>query len=73
LGKPNSRYRTAILKNADHDLVLVLCGIIQDILTGKVKISESDKTKLKKFRSTLHALVQKSSLKTKKEILIQKG
>jgi hypothetical protein len=73
LAKPNSRYREAILKNADKDLIYVLCVIIKDILDGKVKISETDREKLKKFRSTLHILVQKSSLSSKKKILIQKG
>lgn len=73
ISKPHSRYRKAILMNADRDLVHVLCEIIQNVLVGNVKISQEDKEKLRRFKTTLHSIIKKSSLKQKKKILIQKG
>lgn len=73
LGKPNNRYRKAILINADKALVHALCQIIQNVLEGNLQISQTDKDKLRRFKTTLHSLIQKSSLKEKKKILVQKG
>lgn len=73
LAEPKSRYRNAILLKADKKLIHVICEIIENTLAGNITISDSDKEKLKKFRNTLHVLIQKSSLKSKKRILIQKG
>jgi hypothetical protein len=73
IARPDSKYRRAILVNADRDLVHAICIIIKNVLSGAVKISDSDKEKLRKFKNTLHLLIKKSSLKNKKKILIQKG
>jgi hypothetical protein len=73
LAHPNNKYRKAILIHADKKLVQAICESIQNVLNGNVVINHNEKEKLKKFRSTLHKLIQKSSLKTKKKILIQRG
>jgi len=73
LAKPKNKYRKAILMHADRELVHVLCEIIENVLHGNVKIPDHDKERLRRFKSTLHLLIQKSSLKTKRKILVQKG
>ena len=67
------KYRKAILISADKKLVEAICQSIHNVLVGNINISALDREKLKKFRKTLHQLLEKSSLKTKKKILIQRG
>jgi hypothetical protein len=73
LAKPNSRYRKTILAHADKNLVTAICQCIDNVLKGVIKIPDADKTRLKKFRMVLYELLEKSSLKQKKKILVQKG
>lgn len=73
LAKPDSKYRKLILAKADRNLVQAICESIHNVLVGNIPVSDSDKQNLKRFRKTLHALLKKSSLASKKKILIQKG
>lgn len=73
IGSARTPYRTAILQHADKNLVHVLCEIIHNVLKGNLKIPQEDKEKLRKFRRTLYTLLKKSSLKSKRKILVQKG
>ena len=68
-----NKYRKAILLNADKKLVEAICQTIHNVLVGNINITASDRERLKKFRKTLHQLLEKSSLKTKKKILVQRG
>ena len=67
------KIRTAILKNADKDLVDAICQCVFNLLSGNINMSSSEKEKLVKYKISLRKLVQKSTLKQKKKILVQKG
>ena len=67
------KYRKAILLNADKKLIEAICQSIHNVLVGNINITLSERNRLKKFRKTLHKLLEKSSLATKKNILIQRG
>ena len=69
----NKKYRKAVILHADKKLIQAICESVHNVLVGNINISEIERTKLKKFRKTLHKLLEKSSLKTKKKILIQRG
>ena len=67
------KIRKAILDNADKDLIDAICQCFFNLLRGNIKLSQLQKEKLSKYRHTLRRLVNKSSLKQKKKILIQNG
>ena len=73
LARPKSKYRKLIIQSADKKLVQAICECIHNVLKGNINISESEKKRLKSYRSVLHELIKKSTLKTKKKILIQRG
>jgi hypothetical protein len=43
------------------------------MLSGNIELSPTQKTALLKYRHTMRKLVEKSSLKNKKKILVQNG
>lgn len=66
--------RKLILKSSDSELIKTLCEICQNTVCGNVKISKKYVNQLKKFKKVLRKIVvPKLSLKTKRNILIQKG
>ena len=67
------KIRKAILKNADKDLVDAICQCVYNLLNGNLHLSTTEKEKLTKYRHALRKLVQKSTLKQKKKILVQQG
>jgi hypothetical protein len=67
------RYNKDILKNADKKLISALCEIVYNVLENNINISESDLTKLSKYKKYLRKLVQRNSIKEKRKILVQKG
>jgi hypothetical protein len=69
----NPKYRKAILAHADKRLITSLCELIYNVLKNNINISEQNRAKLLKHRKFLRELCEKSSLKAKKKILIQKG
>jgi hypothetical protein len=74
LKKASPQLRKAILANSNHDLVLALCEIIANTLSGTVHLKPSEKTKLKRHTSALRKIVDNSvKVKEKKQILVQKG
>lgn len=73
LAKSKNKLRRVILEKADQKLITAICECILNLLNGKIKIDSSSKEKLFKYRKTLRKLVNKSNLKEKKKILIQKG
>ena len=73
LANCKSKLRKAILNNADKELVDAICQCVFNILQGNVKLNTKETHKLKSYRTALRKLVDKSSLKTKKKILVQKG
>lgn len=73
LAQSKTRYRNAILKKADKSLIQAICEIVHNVLKGNINISTQDRENLKKYRKTLHRLLEKSNLKSKKKIIIQRG
>ena len=74
LNKASPKLRKAILENSNTDLVLALCEVISNVLSGAVKLRGPVKQKLKKHRSALRKVADKKvALKIKKQILAQKG
>lgn len=67
------KYRNAIIKTGDKELVGALCECVYNVLLGNIKIEDDMKKNLHKYRLSLRKLVQKSALNQKKKILIQKG
>lgn len=67
--KPSQR--AAILKTATSSQVKCLCEICKNVLCGNVPVSVS---KLKKYKSTIREVAQKSTnLNRKRKLLCQKG
>lgn len=73
LAYSKNRYKKAILNKADKKLILSICDIIFNVLSGNVDIDQDTKNKLKKHKSFLRSLITKSSVKNKRKILEQKG
>jgi hypothetical protein len=69
----NERYRKVIISKADSNLVKAICQGIHNVLKGNISISNYERERLKKFRKVLHKLLKKSTLQSKKKILIQQG
>lgn len=73
LAKPKSKYAKFILQKADSKLIQAICESIYNILEGSLPLDNKQKTKLIKHKSTLRKLIEKSSLKDKKKLLVQRG
>ena len=74
LRKAKPKLRKAILSEADKDLVLALCEIVINVLNGNVKLSDSERSKLIRYKKALRDLAnKKNSVKAKRDILVQRG
>lgn len=74
LANAKPRQRKAIVHTADKDLILCLCEIILNLLTGNVKVPDKIIDQLRKHKDCLRTLAeQRTSLKTRRDILEQKG
>ena len=74
LQKANPKLRRAILDNSRKELVLALCDIIANVLSGTVELTELQRSRLKRHTGALRFLAKKNvSVNRKKEVLKQKG
>lgn len=73
LAYSKTRYKKAIISNADKNLIIAICDIIFNILNGNVNIDTDTKSKLLKHKLFLRRLIKKSSIKQKKKYLQQRG
>jgi hypothetical protein len=73
LSKCKPAMRKAILSKDDKNLVAAICQTIHNMLEGNLSINNNDFKNLKKYKKTFRKLIEKSKLRNKKEILIQKG
>jgi hypothetical protein len=73
LGKCKIKLRKAIIKNADKDLIDAISQCVFNLLSGNIQMNELEKKNLAKYKTTLRKIATKSSLKSKKRILVQKG
>ena len=61
------------MKNADKELVEVICHCVYNLLKGNLNISNVEKEKLCGYKTAMRKLVKKSTLDRKKKILVQQG
>ena len=74
LQKGTTKQRRAILATCDNKLLLALCEILSNVLSGTIKLSPSVKSKLKKFGTLIRKVADKKVKNSvKKKILVQKG
>lgn len=73
ISKCKNKYRNALIKMGDKELISAICECVDNMLQGNVKIDDNTKAILHKYRHTLRKIVQKSTLKSKKKILTQQG
>ena len=70
--KPQARH--ALLASADDELVQAIVECALNTLNGNHKLTKEEKSKLKKHKSRLQALINpKISFKSKRKLLVQKG
>lgn len=68
------RLRHALIQHANKDLIRCICECALNLLHGNVTVSESEKSKLRKYKKILRKLVdKKENLGGKKKIINQKG
>ena len=74
LARSSPKQRKAILATCHVDLIKCLAEISLNVLQGVVPVNESQKKKLRRYKSLLRALADKKvPLKRKKEKLNQSG
>ena len=67
-------FRKELLKHIDNGLVKCICQCSSNILDGKLPISATNKTKLRKHKVILRKLASaKSTTATKKRLIVQSG
>lgn len=73
----NKEQRLALLRAADEKLVKYICECALNVLKGVVSLNVTEKNKLKKYKVILRNLTKvtkrKSSWKSKKRMIVQKG
>jgi hypothetical protein len=69
----NPKYRKAILAHADKHLINAICHIVYNVLRNSVHLNPQTRAKLLKHKTFLRKLCEKSTLSSKKKILIQRG
>ena len=73
LASCKDKYRKAILKNGDRILIQDICECAYNLLKGNLEIDPKSLDELYKYRRILRKLCEKSTLKQKRKILVQKG
>lgn len=67
------KYIKALLKSCDEEEINCICECIHNVLKGKVPLGEKARKNLKKYKDILRKLVRKSTIKIRKNVIIQKG
>lgn len=66
--------RKAIIQASDKDLVYSLCEIADNLLRGNIPLTDTQKSKLQRYRTHIRKLAQKGgTIKSKKALLTQRG
>jgi hypothetical protein len=73
LQKANKKQLAALVKNADNDQIACICEIAMNVLQGNVKLQESKRRELKKYRQFLRFMSKKSNPISKKKVKLQRG
>ena len=68
------RQRLASLATCPNGLILALCELVDNILHGTVRLSQTERERLHRYRRILRELAdRKISVKQKRHRLVQKG
>ena len=73
LGTAKPKVRKGLIQTGGKDFICSICEIIDYLMIGNLQIDKSDQKKLEKYKYTLRKLLKSSTLKEKKNLLIQKG
>jgi hypothetical protein len=74
LRKSNPKLRKILLRNCDPEIIKTICEIAINTLNGNIKVSKNNFAEFKKHKIFLRKLAcPKSSLKSKRKIIVQKG
>ena len=74
LNKATPKLRKAILSNSNRELLLALCEVIANVLSGSVQLKPKHKKSLRRHCGVLRKIADKSTpLKAKKKLIVQKG
>ena len=73
VSKTNPKQAKAFIKTADKGFIDALCECCLNVLHGNIPLSNKQKKKLKKHKTTLRQLVNKKISITRKKALLQKG
>ena len=72
--KSKAQKRKQILQNASGDVIRSVSQVIKNTLKGNVPVSQRQKDRLRRHKQVLRQLsLKRTSLKKKRNILIQKG
>lgn len=72
--KAKPKLRKSILLNCELDFIKTLIECIYNTLKGNINLSESEKKKLKKYKSILRKILEtKGSLAKKRKVISQNG
>lgn len=63
--------RVAILEKVDKNVIAIICEYCLNLLLGNVEISKEILSKLSRYKHIFRKLIKKSSIKTKKKLLIR--
>ena len=72
----DKRHRFAIARTADKPLVRCICECALNVLQGVVKLSDSEKARVRKHKLTLRKLIRagdRGTCKSKKRVIVQNG
>lgn len=74
LSAAKPEYTKAVLKNADKEVIKIICECCQNVLFNDLHLSEEMKQRLQKHKSSLKKLAAKGTkAKQKKSIIKRKG
>ena len=74
LKQATPKLRRAIVENSTSDLILALCEIIHNVLSGTVKLTSAERKSLKRHQALLRKIADKSiPIKKKRALLVQRG
>ena len=74
LKQANPKLRRAIISNSSSELILALCEVIANVLSGTVTLSPADKRTLKRHKAVLRKIANKYiGLKHKRALIVQRG
>ena len=70
LKNARSKLRNAIISNCNNDLLYIISECVLNVLNGNIRLTDCAKRKLKKYRSSLRSLVDRSLPSSAKAKLI---